>query len=206
MRLRRLASRAAAVAFLGPFLYSRRFLARLLYHNADLVARFAGFDAALHLLRNAGCQYNPNILRALGATVGSECMIHSPLMIQNTADSLEHLKIGQGVHVGRETFLDLTNEVEIESNVTISMRSTILTHMDVGRSPLVHGRYPKKTEPVRLQSGCYLGAGAIVLAGVTVGPRAAVAAGAVVTENVSGGATVGGVPAKPLHAAAKGTR
>jgi acetyltransferase-like isoleucine patch superfamily enzyme len=44
--------------------------------------------------------------------------------------------------------------------------------------------------------GAFLGAGAVVLPGVTIGARSLVAAGAVVTEDVAVGATVMGVPAR----------
>lgn len=58
--------------------------------------------------------------------------------------------------------------------------------------------------PVRIEDGAWLGAGAIILPGVTVGRDAIVAAGAVVTRDVPPGETVMGVPAR-THASAKGT-
>lgn len=50
----------------------------------------------------------------------------------------------------------------------------------------------------RLGSNCQVGAMAVVLPGVVVGDNAIIGAGAVVTRNVSIGATVVGVPARPL--------
>lgn len=52
--------------------------------------------------------------------------------------------------------------------------------------------------PVHLGDGCDIGVGAIVMPGVTVGKGAQVGAGAVATNDVPAGATVVGVPAKPL--------
>jgi serine O-acetyltransferase len=43
-----------------------------------------------------------------------------------------------------------------------------------------------------------VGAGAILLGGITVGDDATIAAGAVVLEDVAAGATVAGVPARPI--------
>lgn len=52
--------------------------------------------------------------------------------------------------------------------------------------------------PVVIGADVWLGANSVVLAGVTVGDGATVAAGAVVTRDVGAGATVGGVPARPI--------
>jgi acetyltransferase-like isoleucine patch superfamily enzyme len=53
--------------------------------------------------------------------------------------------------------------------------------------------------PVRLLRGCYLGAGAMILPGVTVGEKAVVGAGAVVTRDVPPGVLVAGVPARVVR-------
>ena len=50
----------------------------------------------------------------------------------------------------------------------------------------------------RLGSSCQVGAMAVVLPDVVVGNNAVIGAGAVVTRNVPAGATVVGVPARPL--------
>ena len=52
--------------------------------------------------------------------------------------------------------------------------------------------------PIRLHRDCWIGAGAIILPGVTVGEGAVVAAGAVVSRNVEPYAIVAGVPARPV--------
>ncbi|MBI3105844.1 MAG: hypothetical protein HYY95_09785 [Candidatus Rokubacteria bacterium] len=48
-----------------------------------------------------------------------------------------------------------------------------------------------------IEPGAFLGAGAVVLPGLTVGRQAVVAAGAVVTRDVPARQTVMGVPARP---------
>ena len=49
-----------------------------------------------------------------------------------------------------------------------------------------------------IRKNAWIGAGATILPGVTVGEDAIVAAGAVVTKDVPSGAILGGVPAKHL--------
>lgn len=52
--------------------------------------------------------------------------------------------------------------------------------------------------PTRVRRGASIGSGATILAGVTIGERALVGAGSVVTRDVPAGAVVAGNPARPL--------
>ena len=52
---------------------------------------------------------------------------------------------------------------------------------------------------VTLRDGCWIGIGAVILPGVTVGRNAVVAANAVVTDDVPDHAVVGGIPARVIR-------
>jgi acetyltransferase-like isoleucine patch superfamily enzyme len=52
---------------------------------------------------------------------------------------------------------------------------------------------------VILQEGCWIGIGAVILPGVTVGRNSVVAANAVVTKDVPDRVVVGGVPARNIR-------
>jgi acetyltransferase-like isoleucine patch superfamily enzyme len=107
--------------------------------------------------------------------------------------------IGRNVFVGLDTWLDdqFPELIEIEDDVTISFRVTVVVHDDARRmNAVIPGAGDGTVAPVRLKRGCYLGAGCLILPGVTVGERAVVGAGAVVTRDVPPGKLVLGVPAR----------
>lgn len=60
----------------------------------------------------------------------------------------------------------------------------------------LHDRRLLLCKPVRVCTNAWIGAGATILPGVTVGENAVVAAGAVVTKDVAPNTIVGGNPAK----------
>ena len=108
------------------------------------------------------------------------------------------VRIGAHVFIGLDTYLDcqFPELITIEDDVTISFRVTVVVHDDARRLDRIEpGAGDGTVAPVRLRRGCYLGTGCLVLPGVTVGERAVVASGAVVTRDVPPGTVVAGVPA-----------
>jgi acetyltransferase-like isoleucine patch superfamily enzyme len=112
------------------------------------------------------------------------------------------VRIGQHVFVGLDTWLDdqFPELIEIEDDVTISFRVTVVVHDDARRmNGVIPGAANGTVAPVRLKRGCYLGAACLILPGVTVGERAVVGAGAVVTRDVPPGKIALGVPARVVR-------
>jgi len=142
------------------------------------------------------------ILRQYGAQIGAHVRFRAPLTIHNAALNPEpfyrNLTVGNNCYFGRELFLDLQDRVVIEDNVTISHRVMILTHTDVGESPLKDGPFPPSQAPVTIRRGAYIGAGVTILPGVEIGECAVVGAGAVVTKDVPARTAVAGVPARVI--------
>jgi carbonic anhydrase/acetyltransferase-like protein (isoleucine patch superfamily) len=63
---------------------------------------------------------------------------------------------------------------------------------------IAYGMKLDRVGPIVVKDNVFIGHGAIVFPGVTIGPNAVVGSGAVVTKDVAEGVIVGGVPAKPI--------
>lgn len=127
------------------------------------------------------------------------------------------LRIGAGTWVGQRVFMHAAGGIDIGEDVGIGPGVSILTSAHelpgvaadgaaessvqaadpLGDTPILHR--PIRFAPVRLESGCDIGVGAIVLPGVTIGRGAQVGAGAVVTRDVPPRAIVTGNPARVLR-------
>ena len=137
------------------------------------------------------------IIRAFGGRVGEGTTVHGPLVIMNAKGDMSNLEIGSDAYIGPDALIDLTAPVRIGDRVSISMRATLVTHRNMGKSALKR-IYPAQQSEVVIEDDAYLGAGVTVLDGVRIGRGAAVAAGAVVTEDVDAGVLAAGVPARQV--------
>ena len=57
-----------------------------------------------------------------------------------------------------------------------------------------------RAEPVTLKTGCWIGANALILPGVTVGRNSVIGAGSVVTKSIPDRVLAAGNPAKVIRA------
>jgi len=101
-----------------------------------------------------------------------------------------NVKIGNGVRI--QNNVSVYEGVEIEDNVFLGP-SCVFTNVLMPRADKsVHGKY----ERTLVREGASLGANCTIVCGHTIGRRALVAAGAVVTKDVPDYAIVAGVPAR----------
>jgi acetyltransferase-like isoleucine patch superfamily enzyme len=99
--------------------------------------------------------------------------------------------------LGAQTHLDNEHPelLKIGTGVTISFGVKIFAHFDP--PALMAAQYrPYRTSEVVIGDNVFIGAGAIILPGVTVGDFALVGAGAVVTRHVDAFSIVAGNPAR----------
>jgi acetyltransferase-like isoleucine patch superfamily enzyme len=105
----------------------------------------------------------------------------------------KHTRIGKNVFINHGcSFLDLGG-ITIEDDVLIGPQVKLVTE----NHPVdPSNRKSLELKSIHIGKNVWLGAGAIILPGVTVGENSIVAAGAVVTIDVPSNTIVGGVPAR----------
>jgi serine O-acetyltransferase len=108
---------------------------------------------------------------------------------------LTGIEIHPGARIGRRLFIDHGMGVVIGETAEIGDDVTLYQGVTLGGTSLHRG----KRHPT-LEDGVIVGAGAKVLGGFTVRHGARVGANAVVLSEVAAGASVVGIPAKPVGA------
>ncbi|HTU95775.1 MAG TPA: acyltransferase [Solirubrobacteraceae bacterium] len=110
------------------------------------------------------------------------------------------LRIGHGTSFGPGLVIACIGEVTIGTRVLGGPRVFIGDTYHDYRAPqtAIVDQPMSEPQPVRIESGAFLGVGSVILPGVTIGERAYVAANAVVTGDVPANTVVGGVPARTI--------
>lgn len=108
------------------------------------------------------------------------------------------VSIGRGCTLNEGVFFNAREKIIVGNNVTLSagvfITSAALRTDDIEAFKLRE----HCAHPVNIRDYAWVGAGAIILPGITIGEGAVVAAGAVVTEDVPNWTIVGGIPARIL--------
>lgn len=131
------------------------------------------------------------MLREVFGAVGEGVHIRPPF----------HCDYGYNIRLGDSVFLNFgcvildVVAVTIGHGTQIGSGVQILT-ADHPRDPELRRRMLEFGRPITIGANVWIGAGAIILPGVTIGDDAIVGAGSVVTRDVPTGATVMGSPAR----------
>lgn len=120
-----------------------------------------------------------------GARVGSDCNVCDHTYLEGGVIVGDRVTIKSGVY--------LWDGLRVEDDVFLGPQATFTND----RFPRSKQMFDCPTTTIR--RGASIGAGAIVLPGITVGERAMVGAGAVVTRDVPAFAVVAGNPARVLR-------
>lgn len=149
-----------------------------------------------------------------GSTVEPTCALSNPSMVEVGAgveirelawinclpreDGKPTLVIGDGCYIGRFVHINAFHDIRIESDVMIADRVYIADTDHFYKDPevpIMHQGDQVKG-PVRLKKGCWIGTGAVILPGVSVGRNAVVGPNTVLHKDVPDYGMAFGNPAK----------
>lgn len=166
-----------------------------LYNAEDpvLVADRARAAALLHVYNNSIHEPAKHFLHLeeLLGSVGPGCVVRPPFFVD----------YGYNVRLGRNVFLNFNCVLLDVTEITIGDGTQIgpavqIYAADHPLDPALRRANLENGRPVRIGANVWIGGGAIILPGITIGDDAVVGAGSIVTHNVPAGAKVVGNPAR----------
>lgn len=136
--------------------------------------------------------------------VGSDVIIGKQAWLNakdDRGDGKPTLVIGDGTYIGRLVHINAWRNVVIGRNVLIADRVCITDadHNFTDTSIPIRLQGDSFVAGVNVQDGSWIGVGATLLPGVTIGRNSVVAANSVVTKDVPDFAVVAGVPARIIR-------
>lgn len=155
--------------------------------SASLYARaFAGFGTGTTIVAPLKLKGTERI------RIGSDCAVYERCWLE--AEPGARLTIGDGVYLGHDVHVHAVDDVEIGAGSMLA--DGVLVNS--GGHDAANAMATTRQGAIHIGRSVFVGQRAIVLGGVTIGDGAVIGAGAVVTRDVDAGATVAGVPARPL--------
>jgi acetyltransferase-like isoleucine patch superfamily enzyme len=173
-----------------------KMLAGGIIHNDEMTDVWPGVFKAQRLSPGLNASTTIDEMRArLSEIIGTPIDKSTTIFVPFHTNFGQHIKLGKNVFINHAcSFLDLGGII-IDDDVQIGPRVNIVTEN--------HPIDPSKRKYLDLKSihikrNAWIGAGATILPGVTIGENSIVAAGAVVNSNVPDYTIVGGVPARRI--------
>ena len=138
----------------------------------------------------------PVLSFALGS-IGDKAVIEPGVYFSG----FEQIYLGRDVFVGRNSSFYAYIKKGEEASISVGDHVLIAPHVIIttlGHDYLIPGM-PNKCRSVKIESSVWIGAGAVILPGVTLNEGVIVAAGAVVTQSVPAWKIVAGTPARVIR-------
>ena len=154
-------------------------------------ARTAAWMAQHNGMADASAAARDRLLREAMGDVGERVTVRAPF----------YCDYGYNIHLGAGAFLNFgcvvldVVRVDIGAGTQIGPGVQILT-ADHPRDPALRARLLEFGRPIWIGANVWIGGGALILPGVSIGDDAIVGAGSVVTHDVAVGETVVGNPAR----------
>ena len=163
----------------------------LMNEQFDCMAAMAAYNATRPDEQEKRRQLLPQML----ADVGPDSYIEAPFYANWG---------GKHVHVGRQFYANFHLTVVDDGEVFIGDRVMIGPNVTIATAahpidPSLRARALQYNLPVHIGSDVWIGAGAIVLPGVTIGDGCVIGAGSVVTRDIPAGVVAVGSPCRVLR-------
>ena len=173
-----------------------------LYHpgDAELTAESLRSQQLLRQYNDttrADAAERERLLNGLGITRGTGCALRVPF----------HVDYGFNITLGDGVFMNFGGVILDVCPVVIGDRTQIGPYVQILTADHPRDAATRETgaefgRPITIGADVWIGGGAILLPGITVGDGAIIGAGAVVTRDVAPHATVVGNPARPIEKSA----
>jgi maltose O-acetyltransferase len=134
------------------------------------------------------------ILKELLGSIGTDAIIKPPLYV----DYGSHLFIGNGTFVNTGLVALDAATISIGADCQFGPNVQLLTASHP-IDPVARRERWETCKPIRIGDNVWIGAGAIILAGITIGDNSVVGAGAVVTRDIQANVLAVGNPARVVR-------
>lgn len=134
-------------------------------------------------------EYNALVKELFKGNIGESSRVMPPMTVIRG----NNVKIGRNVVVMNNALFMAAGGITIEDDVLVAANAQLISN-----NHDLHDHAVLTCKPVLLKRNCWIGAGATILPGVTVGENAVIGAGAVVTKDVEANTVVGGNPARVI--------
>lgn len=169
-------------------------LMRVFYHTPIFKLRCQKIGKGFYLIGGI-----PLVMGHLRLNIGDDVIMHgvSTLVGAKVFDE-PTLHVGNNTHLGYQLIVDVGCDVTIGNNVLIADRVIIRSYDGHPTDPAKRHlpAPPESSKPIVIKDNAWIGAGCIILKGVTIGEGAIVAAGSVVTAKVPPNCLAIGNPAR----------
>jgi maltose O-acetyltransferase len=188
------------------FLNRLAFYAREMLHQVHLKLRLANLVCGVLPDFGSGV-LRTRMYRLIGMDIGAASSIAGNIeFVGGLPGFYRKIRVGYGANIANRVTISLDAEVRMGDNVSLGPYVKIYT----GTHPIGPGSNRRGPEllakAVVIEDGSWIGLGAIILPGVTIGHGSIVAAGAVVDEDVPPDSYVAGNPAKVVQQLPWGNR
>ena len=135
------------------------------------------------------------LLKEMFAEIGTNCYIEPPFF-SNWGGRNVHF--GDNIYCNFNTTLVDDTHIYVGDNTMFGPNVTVATAGHPINAELRSKGY-QYNAPVRIGKNCWIGAGALIMPGVTIGDNVVIGAGSVVTKDIPSGVVAVGNPCKVLR-------